>query len=151
MAGFTARMWQGKCFEEHGELGAAMGIYNELMEHPDPRLRPLQKQVDYFRIIVMGKRKEYALAADECVRLAQRLPQGPAVVRGPGVQLELAKNILAQLPDARPAPRRDKAIRAGHRRLAEVVRVFSPFKAEALALLQKYRPNAASTPPTSPS
>ena len=45
IAGFTARMWQGKCYEELGKLGEATGIYKELLDHTDPNLRPLQKQV----------------------------------------------------------------------------------------------------------
>ena len=71
-AGLTARMWQGKCYEEAGEYGKALGIYNELIDHPDPRLRPLQRHVAYFKIIAHGKRKEYPLAADESVRWLQR-------------------------------------------------------------------------------
>ena len=104
MAGFTARMWQGKCYEEQGKLGEAMGIYNELIDHPDPNLRRLQKQVDYFRIIVMAKRKEYALAADECVRWLDMFPKDRRSYEALGVQFELAKNILAQLPEPHRAP-----------------------------------------------
>ncbi|WP_435006374.1 tetratricopeptide repeat protein [Tundrisphaera lichenicola] len=141
LAGFTARMWQGKCYEELGKLGEAMGIYNELIDHPDPALRTLQKQVDYFRIIVMGKRKEYALAADECARWLNMFPNDRRSYNALGVQFELGKNIIAQLPGIAPADR-DKAIRTATDRLADVVRVVSPFKSEAIELLQEYRPNA---------
>ena len=142
MAGFTARMWQGKCFEEQGKLGEATGIYKELLDHPDPNLRPLQKQVDYFRIIVMGKRKEFALAADECVNWLRLFPKDRRSYEALGVQFELAKDILSQLPGLAGADR-DKAVRTATDHLADVVRVVSPFKPEAIALLQKYRPNAA--------
>ena len=141
-AGLTARMWQGKCFEEQGKLGEATGIYKELLDHTDPSIRPLQKQVDYFRIIVMGKRKEYALAADECVNWLRLFPKDRRTYESLGVQFELAKNILAQLPGLSGADK-DKAIRAATDHLTDVVRVVSPFKPEAIALLQKYRPNAA--------
>ena len=142
MAGFYARMWQGKCFEEQGKLGEATGIYKELLDHPDPNLRPLQKKVDYFRIIVMGKRKEYALAADECANWLNLFPKDRRTYEALGVQFELGKNIIAQLPGLGGADR-DKAIRIATDNLANVVRVVSPFKPEAIALLQKYRPNAA--------
>jgi len=141
MAGFTARMWQGKCYEEQGKLGPAMGIYNELVDHPDPNLRRLQKQVDYFRIIVMAKRQEYALAADECVRWLALFPKDRRSFWALGVQFELGKNILAQLANL-AGPERDRAVRTATDHLADVVRVVSPFKPEAIALLQKYRPNA---------
>ena len=142
MAGLTARMWQGKVFEEQGKLGEAMGIYKELLDHPDPSLRALQRQVDYFRIIVMSKREEYALAADECNRWLAMFPKDRRSYEALGVQTELAKNILAQLPTLSEADK-TKAIRTATDILADVVRVSSPFKPEALAILQKYRPSAA--------
>ncbi len=142
MAGFNARMWQGKCYEEQGKLGEAMGIYNELIDHPDSALRALQKQVDYFRIIVMAKRKDYALAADECARWLGLFPKDRRSFEALGVQFELARNIIAQLPTIGDRDK-DRAIRTATEHLADVVRVVSPFKPEALALLQKYRPNVA--------
>jgi len=142
LAGFTARMWQAKCFEEQGKLGEAMGIYNELIDQSHPALRQLQKQVDYFRIIVMSKRKEFALAADECSRWLAAFPKDRRSYEALGVQFELGKDILAQLPGL-SGPDRDKAVRAATDHLADVVRVVSPFKPDALALLQKYRPNVA--------
>jgi hypothetical protein len=142
IAGFTARMWQGKCFEEEDNLGAATGIYKELMDHPDPALLPLQKQVAYFQIIVAGKRHEYPRAADECVDWLRRFPKDRRSYEALGVRFELAKDIIAQLPDIEPA-NKDKAIRTATDYLNEVVRVVSPFKPEAIELLQKYRPNAA--------
>ncbi len=144
-AGLTARMWQGKCYEEAGEYGKALGIYNELIDHPDPRLRPLQRHVAYFKIIAHGKRKEYPLAADESVRWLQRFPSTEErhSREGLGVQLELAKNILAQLSDTTKPSDRDAAIRRVVEVLTEVVRYSSPFKSEAIALLQKYKPKVA--------
>jgi len=128
LAGLAAQMWQGKCFEEKGELGEAMGIFNQLLEHDDPRLRSLQRHVGFFRIIVLGKRKEHPLAADEAARWLQA---NPAVnIRrsreGLGVQLELAKNILAQLPTIERPSDREAAIRRATDALGEVVRYPSP-------------------------
>ena len=144
-AGLTARMWQAKCFEERGDLGASMGIYNELMEHGDTRLRPLQRHVGYFRIIVLGKRGEFALAADEAVRWLQA-NNGTDAQRskeGLGVQLELAKNIIAQLPKAANESEKSAAIKRATDVLGNVVRFSSPYKAEAVGLLKKYKPSAA--------
>ena len=145
MAGLTAQMWQGKCYEEQGEYGKAMGIYNGLMEHADPRLRSLQRYVGYFRIIVMGKRKEYALAADESVRWLQanNTPDAIRSKEGLGVQLELAKNIIAQLPSASSEAEKTGAIKKVTDTLGNIVRYSSPYKAEAIDLLRKYKPSAA--------
>ena len=138
-------MWQGKCYEEAGDIGPALGIYNELIDHPDPRLRPLQRHVAYFKIIAHGKRKEYPLAADESVRWLQRFPstEEKHSREGLGVQLELAKNILAQLTDTTKPADREAAIKRIVDVLTEVVRYSSPFKSEAIALLQKYKPKVA--------
>jgi tetratricopeptide (TPR) repeat protein len=144
-AGLTARMWQAKCFEERGDIGPALGIYNELIDHPDPRLRPLQRHVGYFKIIAHSKRKEYALAADESVRWLQKFssPDERHSREGLGVQFELAKNIVAQLPDVSKASERDAAIKRVTDVLSEIVRFSSPFKSEAIAMLQQYKPKVA--------
>jgi cellulose synthase operon protein C len=143
LAGITARMWQGKCYEERGDFGAAKGIYDELLEHADPRLRPLQKKVDYFRILLMGKRKDYALAADEAVNWLRLFPNDRRSYEALGIQLELAKDILAQLQNIEAPADKERAIKRAADSLSEVVRIYSPFKAEALALLQKIAPKQA--------
>jgi len=144
MVGLAAQMYQAKCYEEQGNVDAAVGIYKQLMEHADPALRVLQRNVGYFYIVALAKRKQYALAADEATRwLAtynrrdeQRSPEGL------GVLIELAKNIEAQMADATPAERPK-----GARRIIDaanlVVKYASPHKKEALALLKKYKPSAA--------
>jgi outer membrane protein assembly factor BamD (BamD/ComL family) len=142
VSGLYARMLQGKSYEEKGELGPAMGIYNELMEHPEPRLRDLQRKVGYYRIIVLGKRKEHALAADEAVRWLSANPNHHSTEDGLGVQLELAKNLVAQFPGATDQER-EQATRQVVERLSQVVRYYSPHKPEALKLLQEYQPKAA--------
>jgi TolA-binding protein len=145
MAGLAARMWQGKCYEEKGDLGAALGIYNELLEHPAPELQQIKRQVAYFKIIALGQRKEFALAAD----LARNWMEVSKGDRGSyerlGVQLEYAKDLLAQLPEATEAER-PAATRLATDVLAEVVRYASPFKAEAIALLRQYKPKTALNP-----
>ncbi|MCA9116243.1 MAG: hypothetical protein KDA79_14255, partial [Planctomycetaceae bacterium] len=69
VGGLYARMWQGKCFEEQDEIGKALGIYNELLEHPgkSDTLRRLQDQVRQFRLICLNheQRKDYELVRIE--------------------------------------------------------------------------------------
>jgi hypothetical protein len=143
-AGLTARMWQGKCYEERGEIGPALGIYKELLEHPDPRLRPLQKHVAYFKIIAEAKRGEHALAADDAARWHATFngPNDRRSLEGLGVTVEWAKNILAQMDKASEAEKRAMIAKAVDL-ASEVVRVTSPHKPEALAILKKYKPNRA--------
>lgn len=142
LAGLYARMWQAKCYEESGELGPAMGVYKELMDHTAVELRDLQRKVAYFQIIVDGKRGEYPLAVDQANRWLNQYPSARNTEEGLGVQLELAKSLLSQLGDLSDKDK-EQAIRRATDILQPVVRVYSPVKPEALALLQKYHPRAA--------
>ena len=81
MAGLTAQMWQAKCYEEQGKIGAAIGIYKSCSTTPTPGSVRLQRNVGYFHIVALAKRKEYALAADEADQLAQEV-QPPRGERG---------------------------------------------------------------------
>jgi|GEM_PF-1210019 len=144
--GLYAKMWQGKCYEESGRLGEAMGLYNQLLENRDPRLGDLNRKVGYFRIVALGKRGEYALAADEANRWLLSHPAYAMTVEGLGVQLQKAKNMIAQMEaqkDTLARTERDAATRVVRDTLRNVVRVYSPHKAEALELLQKYDPKSA--------
>ncbi|MHC5542571.1 tetratricopeptide repeat protein, partial [Singulisphaera rosea] len=146
-AGLTARMWQAKCYEEKGEYGAAMGLYNELMRHDAPELRGLQRHVGYFQILLYNKRKEYPLAelgAQGWLKTygsAAELKSSLSL--SIGVRLEMAKAILAQIPEASTAG--EKADRKGRavELLSQIVRYTSPQKAEALKLLKENKPSAA--------
>lgn len=147
-AGISARMWQAKSLEEQGKLGPAMGIYNELLAHDEPELRPLQRQVAFFKIIAHRKRGEYPLAADladEWLRLSrgdigsyERL----------GVMVELARALDVQLKDGKAgSPTQEKAVSDRIvSLLSEVVRYASPYKADAVELLKEYRPSTAIDP-----
>jgi len=143
-AGLAARMWQAKCYEEQGEVGAAVAIYKELLGHTEPRLRELQRHVGYFYIVALGKRKQYPLAADEAARWLATFNRREERRSAPGlgVQLELAKNIDAQMAEI-AANERTKAIDKIVDATSQVVRYASPYKKEALALLKKYRPSIA--------
>jgi tetratricopeptide (TPR) repeat protein len=143
-AGLTARMWQAKCYEEQGEIGSAIAIYKELLGHTEPKLRELQRHVGYFYIVALGRRKQYALAADEASRwlAANSRRDERRSAAGLGVLLELAKNIDAQMSGI-AATDRSKAIAQIVDATSQVVRFASPYKKDALAILKKYRPNSA--------
>ena len=137
LAGLYAQMLRGKSLEEKGELGAAIADYDELMTHTDPALRPLQRKVGHFRIIILGKRKEHPLAVDEATRWLAAYPKERNTEEGLGVQLEMARNLLAQVAAMEDDDEKDQAMRQAVERLTEVVRLPSSSKAEALTLLQQ--------------
>lgn len=143
-AGLTAQMWQAKCFEEKGEIGPAIGLYKQLLEHTAPELRDLQRHVGYFYIVALTKRKEYPLAADQAaawLRTFNRRDERRSK-EGMGVLFEMSRALDAQMPEIAEADR-PKAAKQIIDNLNQVVRYASPFKKDALALLKKYKPNAA--------
>ena len=97
VAGLFARLWQGKCFEEQGEIGRAVGIYNELLDHggPDasPTLQRLQDRVLRFRLICLNheKRKDYQLVVMQAEAWLKRWRAKKSTPTGLGVQWELAR------------------------------------------------------------
>jgi len=144
-AGLTAQMWQAKCFEEQGKIGEAIGIYQQLLGQSDPRLRGLKRHVNYFYIVALAKRKQYALAADEAARWLQTYNQRDErrSPEGLGVLLELAKSLDAQIHDETPQNERKQSGARIAEALSQVVRYASPYKNEALELLKKYKPSVA--------
>lgn len=138
VAGQNARLWQAKCLQELGKLPEASGIYGELIDQADPALRDLKRRAMYFRILAYRDRGDFALAADECRRWLDAYPDQARTDDGLGVQLELAKNIIFQLPKLAP---NEKAVgeRIARERLGSVVRVYSKHQAEARKMLTQLR------------
>ena len=147
MAGLTAQMWQAKCYEEQGQdRRRRSASTSSSWSTPTPGSGVLQRNVGYFYIVALAKRKQYALAADEADAWLEEVqpPRGAAIAGGPGRAARAGQG--HRRPDARdrPTPRRSRRppgpiIDA----VSQVVRYASPFKNEALALLKKYKPSAA--------
>lgn len=142
VAGFFAHMWEGKCYEEQGKLGEASGVYKELMEQPNANLAPLKRKVGYFQILIDAKRGDHALAARRATEWLQMYPNATRTDEGTGVRFELAKNLLAQLPQVSPREQ-DAITKQAVALLTDVVRYYSPFKPEAVELLREHKPSAA--------
>lgn len=53
IGGLLARLWQGKCLEEQGAIGEALGIYGELLKHSggSPSMNALQAKAQQFQLI----------------------------------------------------------------------------------------------------
>jgi TolA-binding protein len=144
-AGFFAHAWEGKCLEEKGELGPAMGVYKDIIDQPSPALADIKRKVMFFQIVVDGKRGDHPLAVERAAAWLQQYPQALNTLEGFGVRLEMAKSLVAQLPDMAEAEKPATTRRAADL-LAEVVRVNTPYKPEAVDLLRKIRPNASLDP-----
>ncbi|MEI6421409.1 MAG: hypothetical protein WCP55_04270, partial [Lentisphaerota bacterium] len=92
----------------------------------------------YFRLLAYRERGDFALAADEAIRWLSAFPDQSRTDDGLGVQLELARNILLNLPKSTASEKVARERTAGER-LGNVVRVYSRHQAEARKLLNQIR------------
>ena len=95
VGGLYARAWQGKCFEEQHDLQKAMGIYNELLDHPgnEGPLARLKAQTLYFKLICLNSkdRNDNQLAADLAEEWLKKHQTESRTETGLGIQWEQAK------------------------------------------------------------
>jgi hypothetical protein len=79
VVGLYARMWQGKCYEDDNEYKKALGVYEELLSHPDNSLAVtnLQHQVLLFELICMNTKSlaQYQRTVDEATRRLRKYPE----------------------------------------------------------------------------
>ncbi len=93
LGGLHARAWQGKCFEEQGDLQKALGIYNELLDHPgdDPALQNLKSQTLLFKLICLHEREDDQLVVDLVEDWLKKNPGESRSSLGLGIQWEQAR------------------------------------------------------------
>lgn len=146
LAGLYARMWQGKCFEERGDIAKALGIYNELLEHepqnPNDALAKLQDRVRLFRLNCLREhRKDFALVIEEAHDWLDRNPDKASTPVGLGVQWELAcaAALLAESERTLPAER-NRLLRQALV-AAKAIRAHpGEYKASSQALIERLTP-----------
>jgi cellulose synthase operon protein C len=140
IAGLHARMWQAKCFEEQNEIRKALGIYNEILDHPGRSLQDLKDRVRWFRLICLNheQRQDYQLAIDEATEWRNNAGPRARTDVGLGIQYELAKALesLANqrtTPEATASNLRNQAL--SHSRA--INRYPGPLKAVSGAMIQR--------------
>ncbi|MBS0205243.1 MAG: hypothetical protein JSS49_20250 [Planctomycetes bacterium] len=105
VGGLYARAWQGKCYEEQRDLQKAIGIYNELLDHPgeNASLSQLKTQTLYFKLICLNskERHDYQLVVDLAEDWVKKHHNDLLTRLGLGIQWEqaLALETLGDNPD----------------------------------------------------
>lgn len=96
-SGLYARLYQGKCYEEQDDIRKALGLYNEVLEHPASRqntaLLQLQDTALRFRLICLNhpQRKDYQLVIDEATAWKRDSGNRVNTQNGLGILYELAR------------------------------------------------------------
>ena len=113
IGGLLARLWQGKCLEEMGDIPAALGIYGELLKHEGKSnsMVSLQAKAQQFLLICYNhdSKKEYRLvnqlASDWLRSDANR--RARFTETGKGIEWEQAR-ALEQLGQDRTLPENER-------------------------------------------
>ena len=140
MGGLHARAWQGKCYEEQGDLQKALGIYDELLDHPgdDPRLQSLKSQTLQFKLICLYARNDYQLIVDLAEDWLKKNGTESKTSVGLGIQWEQARALEA-LGDNRnlPKPDQERFWRQARTTAQQINRFPGEYKDASLSLMQK--------------
>jgi hypothetical protein len=140
IAGLHARMWQAKCFEEQDDIRKAVGLYNEILDHPGASLQELQDRVRWFRLICLNheQRKDYQLVVEEATTWRNASNDRLRSEVGLGIQFELARaqEALAATRDQKDAVRASLLSQA-LTNARTVNRYPGPLKAPSAALIQR--------------
>ncbi len=142
LAGNYALVWQGKCYEELGDVGKALGIFKQVLEHDDnqPAMQELKDTTLRFRLVCLNsdQRKDYGVVTDEAEAWMRDNPSRITSAAGLGIQWELCRALEAQGNDRNHS---DTQRRADLNQALERARLIGRFagehKADAMRLVQK--------------
>jgi len=110
VAGLFARIMQGKCFEEQGDLQKALGIYNEMLDNPgnESSLANLKDQTLHFKLILLNtkERGDHQLVVDLGEEWLKKHGAQSRSQVGLGIRWEVAR-AYEHLGDKRDLPKQD--------------------------------------------
>lgn len=164
-AGLYATLWEGKCFEERGQLDVAISLYDKLLEVPEdenprdvtPATQALRDQALWFKLGCWNKQGLHELvqakanAEDGWLKNAGRRTDG---FNGLGIRLELARaeeqlaratermadELIASNKEVEARKVRNEAedqLRTALKRAREVARFATPFQGRAIDLASR--------------
>lgn len=142
VGGLYARAWQGKCYEEQKDLQKAMGIYNELLDHPgdNPALSQLKTQTMYFKLICLNSkdRHDHQLVVDLADEWMKKHKNELRTRLGLSIQWEqaLAYEALAATPEILPTDK-DRFLKQARSAAQEIQRFPGEYKDVAMSMVQR--------------
>ncbi len=144
MGGLTARLWQGKCFEELDDVATALGIYNEVLGHGESfsGVRELKDLAFRFRLICLNhdKKRDYKLAILQADNWLNEHTTRTRTDEGVGIRWEKARAHEAYgltLKDDNPEHERQLRLALADAQL--VARFDSPYKDVANSMVRRLK------------
>lgn len=144
IGGLYARMWQGKCFEEQDDIRRALGIYNELLDHPgqSDAMQTLKDKVRHFRLICLNheKRQDYQLVINEATEWLNRHRYWGRSEVGRGIrwQRALAYETLGNQGDLSESER-ERSLKLALNDAQEIHRYPGEYKDVSLFMIQRIK------------
>jgi hypothetical protein len=146
IAGLYARLWEGKCFEEQGDLAKALGIYNELLGHggdnPSPALKTLQDRVRLFRLICLNheRRRDFLVVIGEAEQWLKMNEEKNPSRTALGIQWELARALESQaLAEETDVFERDRLLQRALETVRAVNRHDSEYKESSHTMIERLK------------
>ena len=142
VGGLYARAWQGKCYEEQKDIQKAMGIYNELLDHPgeNSALAQLKTQTLYFKLICLNSkdRNDFQLVVDLAEEWIKKHKGELRTRLGLSIQWEQARAFesLGDTRDILPQDK-DRFLKQARASAAEIQRFPGEFHDVATAMVQR--------------
>jgi tetratricopeptide (TPR) repeat protein len=142
VGGLYARLWQGKCYEENGDLQKAFGIYNELLGHPGTEgpITRLKDQTLHFKLILLNTpaRSDHQLVVDMGEEWLKTNKVESRSRTGLGIRWEVAR-AYESLGDNRELAAADaqRLWRSARDSAGQVNRYPGEYKDVSLALMQR--------------
>ena len=142
VAGLFARLWQGKSFEEQDEIRKALGIYNEILDHPGntASMERLQDTARRFRLICLNhpSRADHRLVVDEASAWRAGARNRAQTEVGLGITFELARAYEA-IGDDRSTPPAEKndALKNARSFASQVSLVPGELRGPAMSMVQR--------------
>jgi len=142
VAGLYARIWQGKCYEEQGEIGIALGIHEELLEHEgsSPTIRNLHNNALRFRLICLNhkQREDYQLVIQEGEGWLNESEAAAETTTGLGIQWEVCRaHEKSGLDPSRPASFRKAHLIQAVNRASRINQFDGEFHASSSAMIER--------------
>jgi tetratricopeptide (TPR) repeat protein len=142
--GLQSRLMMGRCFQEQDDLGRALGIYNEMLDHKSDKafVVRLKGTARHFRLMCFNdpQRKDYQLVIQEA---GQWLQENRPLVNseaGLGIQWERAR-AEEQLAATRELTEEEKEglLRAALNDATTVSKFAGPYREAALSMVRRLK------------
>ncbi|MBX3440972.1 MAG: hypothetical protein KF774_01105 [Planctomyces sp.] len=142
LAGMYAKVWQGKCYEELGDVRRALGVFDLILAYDDqqPAVLALKDVTQRFRLICLNheQRKDYAVVIEEAEGWLRQNRDRALTAAGLGIQWELCRALELQVADRnRSDAQRRGDLTAALERARTVSRFGGEHKAAAARMAQR--------------